>query len=169
MIPRSRKGVIKTAMTWLPRLVLFVVAVVVIAMLARYFSQQDIDDAGLQRTSYFYRIYYDGNLITYKDPGTGRVYPGVIDLAKFRGETLDATFGTSGSIASMLTLRGACVTQQEIYNDKATYEQYLPFARFGTLGPGSATLQEEILPVTIQRPDGRCAGTLNVTIVRLNS
>lgn len=157
----------QTALTdWIPRILMTLVAVIVIVVLVRYFADRDPDAAELHRASYLYRIHYDGNLITHTE--NGRTYPGVIDFTKFSRNRLDEVFGKHGKISSRLILNSSCASE-EIYHDRETWEQYVGFARFGTIGPGGATLQEEILPVTVVADGERCPGMLNVTIVRPNT
>jgi len=160
----TRKGFAEV-LEWIPRLLLLLIALTIIVILVRYYADRTIDAADLERNTYLYRIYYD-DIIMFSDE-TGRVYPGIVDIRKFTEKELNDVFGIDKKISSCLTLLTSCTTDTPVCHDKATFDQYLPFARFGTLGPGSATIQETIFPITIH-PDG-CTGSLNITIVRPNS
>lgn len=152
---------------WFPRLLLLLIAVIIIAMLVRYFADREPETADLHRTSYLYRLHYDGHLFTYKD-SVGRVYPGVVDLEKLSTERLNGIFGLHAKISSRIIVNSSCGSK-EAWHDRDTWEQYIGFARFGTLGPGSATVQDELLPVTVVSGEDRCAGIMNITIVRPNT
>ena len=154
---------------WFPRLIMLLVAVIVIVMLVRFFAYREVDASELHRASYAYRLYYDNDLLAYRDPVTGRAYPGVVDYARLTERLLDEGYGITGRISSAVTVTGACVETRTVYHDKATYDQFIGFARFGTLGPGGATMEERLTPITIIDGSERCAGTLNITIVRPNS
>jgi hypothetical protein len=157
---------------WIPRLLMMLVAIIVIAMLVRYFALRDIDTPEMSRAAYVYRLYYDPNLLIVTDDATGRAYPGVIDIAKFTSARIDAVYGVNGKISSALTLTGPCVPGEKheitIYHDKDTYDKNIGFARFGTIGPGGSTIEERLLPVTIAAQT-RCYGILNITAVRPNT
>lgn len=153
---------------WIPRLLMLFVAVLVIALLVNYFSDRDIDATEIHTASYFYRIYYDGNLVMHADKDTGRAYPGVVAVEKFTESRLDDLYGEA-PISSKLTLTSTCSGEKIIYHNQRMYDERIPFARFGTTGAGSATVTEHVIPVTVRSGVGSCPGWLNVTIVRPNS
>ena len=59
-------------MEWFPRIIMLVVAVIVITVLVNYYSNRDVEGDAVERAAMIYRLYYDGNLIMYKDPLIGR-------------------------------------------------------------------------------------------------
>lgn len=149
---------------WIPRLLMMMVAVLVIALLVRYYSHREIDEAPLARSAYIYRLYYD-DLLMYADPVTKRVYPGVVDLEKFDGRILERTF--QGRISSEIVLTGCHA--RTIHHNQTMYLQYLPLAQAGIAGPGSATMEAAVFPVTIRHRQAACPGMLNITVVRPNT
>ena len=96
---------------------------------------------------------------------TGRVYPGVLDYTKFESSTLNDRYGRTGKIAAKLTLTGC--RQKTIWHDQELYRLKEPFAQ--TIGPGAATRQELLIPVSIWQAGTVCPGKLNITVVRPNS
>lgn len=162
---------------WFPRIVLMVVAVVVVVVLVNYYSNRDIDASGVERAGLLYRIYFDGNIITYKDPLTGRVYPGIIDIASF-DETLLAKKFPGRSALSGESRVAACLglsadtgpyQARTICTDKAMVDHYLPLAENGMTGPGSATMERVTLPISIKDGASLSPGKLIITVVRRNS
>jgi len=153
-------------MEWFPRLILLLVAIIVIALLVRYFSDREVDAAGVHMETYITRLYYD-DILMYKDPTTGRVYPGVVDLTKFTPDRVNVRYGTTGKIASAITLTGC--HESQIFHDKTTYDKNMPLARAFVGGGGGAQFVEILYPVTIRKDNDQCLGTLNITVVRPNS
>ena len=161
---------------WMVRLGLMLVAVVVIVMLVRVYTDRDADSAQLHRAAYLYRIYY-GDVIMRSDRITGRIYPGTVDVEKFTSSRLDEIFQEKGGrdsskITSMmtLTLRDGCpfsISEPTIYNDKKSYDLYS--AQTGLSGPGAATEERVVFPVNARKGSQECAAQLNITIVRPNS
>lgn len=158
-----RRGQVE-GLEWLPRLLLMAVAVVVCVLLVRHYSDQTVDGSQLELSAYLYRLHY-GDVITYVDKDTGRVYPGVIDVEKFTDERLDEVFGKKNGkyarIASCLSLRGPEFTKQ-ICNQKATFDRYDPYAVAGV----DAKLLDETWPVVIRDGQKETPGILHLQIVR---
>lgn len=147
-------------LSWIPRLAMMLVAVVIIGMLVRYYAEREIESDDLERATYLYRIYYDDILNVVDE--TGRVYPSILDPTKFTDEALNKVFGTHGTISSCLTVTSACLTKT-ICHDKETYDLYTPFIH--TIGKQGATTEQHLFPITVDS----CTGFLNITIVRPNS
>ena len=150
-------------MEWFPRLILLLAAIVILALLVRYFADRDLDPSEVHIETYLARLHYD-DIIMYSD-ATGRVYPGVIDYEKFNSSPIDEAYGITGAISSKLTLTGC--ENEEIYHDQNTYINAKPFSI--PIGPGGSTVKEQLFPVTIKSALGDCPGTLNITVVRPNS
>jgi hypothetical protein len=68
----------------------FIVAIIVVALVSVY-TDRDVEAAGVERNAFLFRLVYD-DLVARDDPATGRVYPGVIDIAKCDDKRLDAVF-----------------------------------------------------------------------------
>lgn len=166
----DRRGVVK-AVEWIPLLIITMIAIVAIAMLVRHYSGRDVEAHQIAIASYLQRVYHD-DLLMHEDLQTGRVYPGMIDESKLTPQVLDDIWKEDrksgfGAISSHITIDAPCL-QYEIYNNKETYEHFLPIARRGIMGPGGATMRHESLPVII-RGMQVCHGKMNITIVRPHS
>lgn len=163
-----RKGQ-ATMLYWLIRLGVMIVAVAIIVIFVRTYTNRDIEAASLHRSSYLYRIYYD-DIIMYKD-ATGRVYPGVVDANKFTDTVLDDVFyekespDIPGKISSriIITPQDCSLPQKTIYNDQHTFNLY--FEQVGVIS-ASATLEEKDFPVTIKENAVECPALMQVSIVR---
>jgi hypothetical protein len=153
---------------WFVRLMVMTVAVVIVVMLVRIYADRHVEADQTQRAAYLYRIYYD-DIIMHSDQSS-RVYPGVVDMHLATSERLDAVF-IGGKMASEIVLSpqpGCSIAARTIYNDKTTYDQYRPWAT-SLKGSGGATMENRIFPVVLKDAGLRCAGTMDITIVRPNS
>lgn len=162
---------------WFPRMILLVVAVVVIFVLVNYYSNREIDGGGVERSALLYRLYYDGNLIMYKDPLTGRSYPGIVDIRSFDEKALAAKFPGRTALAQESRV-AAClelVSDQGPYQprtictDRQTFEHYKPIAESGMGGPQGASIERASFPVAIKDGTTQSSGTLTITVVRRSS
>src|SRR3989338_539518 len=160
------------ALEWVPRLVVMSIAVVIVVMLVRYYTSRDIQGTDTATAAYLYRIYYDGNIITYVDPETKRAYPGVIDLQKFTDNRLDTVFSGKrrngeSKIASKIILYDKPGNEiKTIYHDKKTYDQYA-WTKGVEGGQGAAQREEQFL-ITIKDGSSEQLGRLHIIIVRPN-
>jgi hypothetical protein len=171
---RARRGQADEAWEWFPRLIMFAVAVVVIVIMVRVYTERDVEAPELARAAYLYRIQY-GDIIMYHDNETRRVYPGIVDMRKFTDERMDATFVKKepsedrSMIASQLVLtpmKGCAIPAKTIYNNRKTFELY---AHINAQGQGGATQESDTYPVTARDGGTECGALLNITIVRPNS
>jgi hypothetical protein len=158
-------------MDWLFRLVMMAVTIIILIMLVRVYTNRDADAPELHRATYLYRLYYD-DIIMYSDPVTGRVYPGVIDLAKFNDGALNNVFVLRSvpntRISSKLILtpeRDCLIPSKTIYNNKEVFERN--FFYTATMKGGN-TKENFTMPVTV-RESRTCAANLLIHVVRSNS
>lgn len=141
---------------WFPRLILLTIATVLIVVITSYYAGREVDSAQVEMNAHFYRIYYD-DIIMYKDPATGRVYPGVIDKSKFTEARLTDIFKTKDStgesrVASCYSLRYAAASEssEKICTDKGMVDHFLPIAENEWIGAGAAKMMRFTMPVTVR-------------------
>ena len=160
---------------WFPRIMMMTVAVIIIVMLVRVYTDRDVDTPDLHRATYLYRLYY-GDIIMYSDPKTMRVYPGIVDVSKVTTEKLDAVFNERdpaqvwAKISSRITIipaEGCAVSVPVAYNNKETFDKFSLLSNVQMAG--GATEDDVTFPVTIKDGARTCAGLLNITIVRPNT
>ncbi len=154
---------------WFPRLIVLAVAIVVIALLVRYYSNRDIDAAQMDRAAHIYRIYYD-DIIMYSDPQTKRVYSGIVDMGSMDEKRLSDVFSNSSRIGSCITTKpdpGCGIAEKTICQNKVVYD--LGTSQMEETGIGAATREVATFPVTLKDGEMRCTGVLSITVVRMNS
>jgi hypothetical protein len=152
---------------WFPRMIMMAVAIIVIAMLVRYYSNRDVDAASMTRAAHLYRLYY-GDVIMYQDGTTKRVYPGIVDMSKFTDERLKEVFNTDARLSSCIITKSSECPQYDktICFNKELFE--LSSAQASLIGPGGASVETHTYPVTIKDKETTCLGSLNITIARPN-
>lgn len=154
---------------WLPRLIVLLVAVLVIALVVRYYTQRDIDASRTDFAAYLSRLERDPAVYAWTDPSTGRTAPGMIDATKLTPGRLDGALTSTGTIASRVNISGSCIQPFGDYHDQALFERTFPLAAIGIAGVGSATLERRALPVVIVHGAQRCVGTMTILAVRPNT
>jgi hypothetical protein len=153
---------------WFPRLIVLTVAVVVIALLVRYYTNRDVDSAQIVMTSHIHRLYYD-DIIMYADETTKRVYPGTVDMDHFTEDRLKAAFPSHAKLGSCLTSvpeQGCSLSNTTICYNELIVQQGDAMA--GQTGAGAPSILTEAFPVTLKKGAMRCRGTLAIHVVRLN-
>jgi hypothetical protein len=154
---------------WIPRLIVLLVALTIVALVVRSYADRDVDASSTQIAAYLARLERDEKFYLWKDPVSGRSTPGVIDAAKLTPETLNTQYGITGTIASKVVINASCIALYEAYHDKVLYDRFFSLAALERItGPGGATLERWALPVTIVNGNDRCAGMMHITVVRPN-
>jgi hypothetical protein len=167
-----RRGQAAEVIPWITRLMLMIVAVVIIALLVRYYANRDVQESEMAKQALFYRLYYD-DIIMYTDEATKRVYPGVVDLQHFTNERLQEVFIPSNrgvpTLAACLRLLEGEKELKKICTDEQGYNNFISQARADWEGPGGATYHAQTLPVSIKDGNTERPGQLEITIVRSNT
>ena len=154
---------------WLPRLIVLLVAMLVIALVVRYYTQREIDAQRPDLAAYLARLERDPAVYAWSDPYTGRAVSGTVDATKLVDNRLDTALSVTGTIASRVNISGSCIQPFGDHHDQVLFERSFPFAAVGVAGAGSATLERRSIPVTIVNGAQRCPGMMTVIVVRPNS
>jgi hypothetical protein len=154
---------------WLPRLLVLLVALIVVALVVRYYAQRDVEASATDIAAYLARLERDPGAYAWQDPATGRTAPGVLDAAKLTAGRLDSFFGITGAISSRIRISSSCIGEYEEYHDRVTFDLTIPFAATGAAGAGGGSYQRWQMPVTIRSTTGSCAGQMLVLVARPNT
>ena len=115
----------KDRLMWFIRIFMLIAVVLFLVFLVGKTNRLGATTHDLEYTIYLSRAV---NKLSYEDPVSGRVYQGVLDLSKFRQETLQAEFGpeTQNNFAmffELYDLGGRRVSGAEpFYYNKDSYE-----------------------------------------------
>jgi hypothetical protein len=150
-------------LSWMPRLIMVAVAVVIIVSIVYVYTQRDLKAEQMHRAAYLYRIYYS-DVIMFSQGA--RIYPGIVDMAKFNQERMDLmTYEKTFAQLKVSPGQGCAVQQKTIYTNKLAFEEGKVWQ---LQGAGGRNLENVVYPVTLKDGTRECAGTLNITIVRTN-
>jgi hypothetical protein len=163
-----KRGQVGEMIEWIPRLVVLLVAVIIVALLVRHYADRDVDAAATHRAAYLARLEYDPKFLAWEDPVTGRVTPGVIDATKLTPDRINQAYGVTGAIASKINVSGSCIPPFGDYHDKVTFDRFVPFALLELKGAGGATMERWSIPVTIVGAE-RCPGIMTIAVVTPNT
>lgn len=162
---------------WIGRFILLGVAMVLIVMMVRFFTERPIDAQDVQTTAVLSRLYYDADVWAYED-SVGRSYPGVFDLEKYKTADIDALFDskrygeTFTDIAARFTVRspsGCMMPLEPLYLHETTFNRYYALAERGVKGGQSATLFNTTWPISFRTGERSCPATIDIIVVRPNS
>ena len=175
----DKKGIITfEMMMWIPRIIFLVAVMFAVVILVSSFVTEKVDVQELEANTFANRVLYSPNTISYRDEDTGRVYPGIIDLSKFKTDAEDKLsksiyYGNNNrKIAAKITLKNLDNSEENLvfYND-AFYKEMKVLVDLGhTEGPGGARSYIKILDVLIlEKPDALHKGILILDVIIPNS
>ncbi|MBI2548371.1 hypothetical protein HYW21_03400 [Candidatus Woesearchaeota archaeon] len=164
---KNRQGIgpITTVM-WIPKILFLVIVFIVAIILIREFLVTGIDVFEPEAATFINSFLYSPHGLSYRDPGTGRVYPGIIDIQRFNAEnvahSLDRAFSfgkENNHVAAQFRLKSVSGTEETIvYYNQAKYEYWSTLAKaFGNsayVGPGGAREKKQQLYVLARTKDG---------------
>ncbi|MEK6835844.1 MAG: hypothetical protein AABX55_02365 [Nanoarchaeota archaeon] len=87
---------------WIPTIIAFFVVISLIVIIISLAVQKDINIEKIQQPILRQRFLYSENCLAYKQD---RVYPGIIDLAKFNEKRLQDCFNPNDKIGAQLVLK----------------------------------------------------------------
>lgn len=129
----NKKGVSFKILNYAILRILFIALLFYITYLFAYSQIKvniDIDDT--KSLIFVKRLIYSPNSISYTDPVTERIYPGIIDIERFNPATLENTFNfTKNNIAAKIELTNLENNEKkEIYLNKEWYDRWEPLTKF---------------------------------------
>ncbi len=162
---------------WIPRILFLVVLMFAIMLLIRSFVNTTIDSSELQANIFANRILYSPNAVSYFDPDTQRVYPGIVDADKINAAINDKSLEKSIYYGKKNLEIGAKFSVNDMkenkidffYNEDFFKEQEKIAGSGFTEGPGGARLYVKNYNVIVQKGSVLTNGVLTMKIVIPNS
>jgi len=116
---------------WIARILFAVFMLITLYTVATIYESKILDTAEIEAKLFKHYILYSPNGLSYTDPNTGRLYPGVVSLDNFNSERLEsaASFGEiNNMIAAKITLYGpkGGPPINEVYYNKDRYDAWFP-------------------------------------------
>lgn len=154
---------------WLPRIIFMTIVFFSIVFLTSWYARTEIQTWQTESELIAQRILYSPGGISYNDPLSNRLYPGVIDLTKFKDNSIplldDSLFyGTENKhIGANITIIDLKKNQlaQGIYNNIV----YRRIAEKGRLGRGGVNTVEKQIYVLAKDETKTIPAIAQITIV----
>ena len=114
------------------RMVFMTILLFTLYLFASSQIKTNIDVKGIKTTIFVNRLLYSPNSISYRDPVTDRVYPGVINTDNFNENTLNKAFNyDKNPVAARLELKNLETNETiEAYLNKEWYDRWEPLTKF---------------------------------------
>ncbi len=159
--------------------ILFLVAFSLV-LFAHFFVKTKIDISDAESGIFAQSIINSPNGISYKDPVTKRVYPGIVDYTTFSNKAgLEAQLNNALYLEKNSIIAGAIElltvdmkpyrSLSPIYYNKDYYDVWYTMGKTGYMGLGSAKIREKLYPVLIRDSGELKQGILKITIAIPNS
>lgn len=127
---------------WIARILFAVLMLVTLYAVASIYESKVLDTAETEAKLFKHYLLYSPNGLSYTDPYTGRLYPGVLSLDNFNTERLEsaASFGkVNNMVAAKVQLLGDCEYDEftlsakcnrnitdEVYYNEQKYRSWIP-------------------------------------------
>jgi len=176
----NRRALISFEMLmWIPRIIFLVIVLFAIIILIRSFVLEKIDVTELESEIFANRLPCSPNSISFVDEISGRVYPGIIDLNKFKTNEIEDNllksiyYGNSNrNVGAKITLKNPGKGEEnQIFYNKVFYEEKKILVDSAlTEGPGGAKNYIKKLDVIIfEKENTMHKGVLILDIIIPNS
>ena len=90
-----------SSIVWVGRIIFMLLVITVIILFVNFYSDINISSHQAETELFINRMLYSPQGISYYDPISGRLYPGIIDLTKFETKTLPDSNKTLYTIPSL--------------------------------------------------------------------
>jgi hypothetical protein len=162
---------------WVPRIVFLVAVMFAVAFLVKSHITTTIDISEARANIFVNRAIYSQSDISYFDSSTGRAYPGIIEMQKFKehaGELLEKSIYYSEKnreVGARFLLKNLESSEEAeaFYNEEFFREQKKIAASGFTEGPGGARLYVKNYNVLILIDGSLYKGLLTIEVAIPNS
>ena len=151
---------------WIFRAVILTIMVVILGVFAGLVFSTSVDIRLAETRLIINSVVYSPSGLVFSE--NGRAYPGIVDLERFKPESIDAAFHSEQQYWGYnLTLFNASMKPiKNIVGNPDWYKRWLVLAGTGLPGSGSAIRLIDTFYVRIQSPEGSKPGFLRVDVTR---
>ncbi len=157
-----RRGVVGEGLQWIPRLAAAAILLFLLFAQIMMLTSIQATPERLELALYQERLLNGPDGVWTKEPFTGRVLPGLLDLARLSEASLREAYGQPGDAElygarltlylSEKALREGRPDLTTHHPEKAFIDSYLALGRAGLKGRGGALYERHVLPVVIGEP-----------------
>ena len=162
---------------WIARILFCLMMLISVFFIARIYESKVIDTAEVEAATFRNYVLYSPNGLSYTDPETGRLQPGIVDVRNFNETRLEAAadFGRPNDMvaawfilhsASGPSVKGAFYNQQR-YNDWKPLSEITTFAGIRRFFGAGTVYQEhnETYVVYVDENGNKLPGILETIIL----
>ncbi len=158
-------------MSLLPRVIFLVIMLVVCVMLIRMFIVSRMETKGIQAEILMDGLIYGPGGISYQDPVSGRIYPGIIDVDSAGKANLDKAlyFPSNNIIAAKISVSKEREDEDnawKFYYNREWYENWGPLLKLYLPGAGGVVSYKRTLPVIYRHDSEIKSGYVTFEVVQ---
>ena len=153
---------------WIPKIFSTIFVLAVVIMFVHFYSKISINTFDSESEIFINRLLYSPDGISYQDPLSGRLYPGMIDISRFSNSTIpilqkSIDFGADKHIGASIKIKdfAGVAVAYGTYNP----DTYRRTAEVGPAGPAGADLKQKQMYVLINDNGRIYPGMLDVSVV----
>jgi hypothetical protein len=158
---KMKKGLISFNMLmWIPRIIFMVIVVLSIILLIASYFRLELVISKAESELFVQRLLYSPHGISFYDPYSNRVYPGIIDLDNLELINQSIFYGEQKHIGAKLIVKdlGNNILAENIYNN-------IVYRRIAQEGRGGVDVLRKSLFVLVKNESGQIPGTLAMEVV----
>lgn len=175
---KNRKGILAYNITmFIVKLIFLMFVLFSVVFIIRSHIKTEFNVFDARADLFFQRIIYGRNVISYIDENTGRSFPGIVDLEKFRNENIDDILQQSlfygeenRQVGAKLTLTDfdGNIDEEIKYNEEFFTEKEVLVRAGWPAGRGGVKSKDYHLYVLIKDGDKLTEGKLDTIIIIQN-
>ena len=147
-------------MMWIPRLVFMVVVISSILLLVGLYFKMELTVSRAESELFMQRLLYSPHGLSFYDPYSNRIYPGIIDVNNLDLINKSLFYGENKHIGAKLTLTDM---NNNVLAERTYY--YLVYRRIAQEGKGGVDVFRKALNVVIKNESKQIPGILRTEIV----
>ena len=145
---------------WIPRIIFMTIVIFSILLMVGSYFRFEIAISGAESELFVQRLLNSPHGISYYDPLSNRVYPGIIDLDNFDLLNKSVFYGEQKQVGAKLIVKdlGNKVLSERIYNN-------IVYRRLAQEGKGGVDVFRKSLYILVRNESGQIPGMLNLEVV----
>ncbi|MBW2981375.1 hypothetical protein KY343_00715 [Candidatus Woesearchaeota archaeon] len=156
-----KKGLLSfNMMMWIPRIIFMVIVVFSIVLLVATYFKLEMAVSEAENELFIQRLLYSPHGISFYDPYSNRIYPGIIDLDNLDLLNKSIFYGEQKHIGAKLSINDLnnSLLAERVYND-------IVYRRIAQEGKGGVDVLRKSLYVIVRNESRQIPGTLAMEVV----
>lgn len=155
---------------WIPRIIFLVIVILSVVAFTITYASKEIDVWRSEAETIAQRIIYSPHGISYHDPLSNRLYPGIIDTTKMKTEFLENAMFYGGKEEDKKHIGASIIITNQNTGDKIAEADYHPktarrIEEKGFMGRGGVDAIEKELYVLVKEGEELIPAIAKITVV----